>query len=839
MSESWIFRFETEDLRTEYTLAVQTTLDILATVEDELLVKLSRLSPSEIEELRREVASALPIGNLPARLLKGLIKTRGQIVPLEKAQQDILSIFQECDRLTAQGLCPGFIAGPAAILYSYQGLLTLAGKDVDRVFPEGIWQFYLEFGLREDAARHVNEIVGYHRTIPKGAKELDILCSWVYQAIRTCFEYDDLLANEWTERVLARLVQDVLDGKDVGPGLSNLISDWVKIRPYSTGPNTHRDETYSQYRHRVFRAYFEERIHDLPSELQDIVWERLSALMETALPAYQRQMSILYTLQPGRYKESKAAIPLWQAQVALVVNGHYHLIDVCARDAQGHPLLFVEGLPDDRGKPLFPTEEGTLIDQVRRPVTVDRRGWAKLEKRERFLGRLRPPSAEKLKSRLAAILRYHQQPLSESSPVDVMLAVAPRSQQEELRARLSTKTRQEIEALKKAPIILNWDLRGDRQPLGEIRTGCRGIGDHALTIFRTKRSFVFDQAHIFFDGAWGLLLSQIMTEGALEAYEEFAALPEPLLSGDVGWKNLSRPLRLQSNPDFEMGAIGHLGRQDVAVENSEVDLLHFNRLRRWLKRQGIQMTVGDVLILYRSIYNPLYQPSSQVLEALGVFRARAANAREKKALRQIDHFLDSTKSSNPSLLIPMDASFIEPKERIFPTTFRTPFTKLFDLYRETCRACRVYQTEGGEEAETTFFAKRKELLSHLQVFTKMRAAIKALTIRRERSGGLNEVVKANEVFCNLGRVIKGSSLTRFTSARNDGLTKKLVWGVMSDDEGRLQLSLRDFRPHVEPLIGIGREDLARMLAQDYLTSFARGLNEFVRELCEVVAIPMH
>ncbi len=842
MSDSWVFRFDTEDQRAEYKLSVETTLDVLGTIENELLVKLSGLTPSEIEELRREVAAALPIGNLPARLLKDLIEIKDHIIPAAKAEQDILSIFQQCDQLAGKELCTDLIAEPAAILYGYQGLLTLAGKGMAGAFPEGAWQFYLEFGAREDAARHVNEVVGYHRAIPQGARELDMLCSWVYQAICTCFEYDELVSNEWTERVLARLVHAVLDSKDVGPGLNNLIPDWVKIRPYGKGPKAHQDETYPQYRNRLFRTYFEERIRDLPSALQEIVWERHYALVETILPAYQRQMSILYTLQPGRYKETRVDIPLWQAKVALVVNGHYHLIDVCARDAEGHPLIFAEGLPEENAKPLFLTEEGTLVDQAGRQVTVDRQGWAQLEKRGRFLGRLRPPSAEDLKYLVAAILRYHQQPLGDPSQVDLMLAAAPRSQQEELRARLGKKTRQELEALKKAPIALTWDLRNGHQPLGELRTGRRGIGDHALTIFRTKWSFVFDQSQIFFDGVWGLALSQIMANEALEAYEKFAALPEPIFNDErssLRWKELARPLRLQSNPDFEMSVIGHLGRKDVAVENSEVDLLCINRLRRRLKQGGIQITVGDLLILYRFIYDPLYKPSSQALEALDLFSLKAISDKGREALQLIDQLLHTLKSSRPSLLIHMDASFIDPRERISPTSFRSPFTNLHDLYHETRQTCQVYQTEGGEEPEKAFFAKRKELLSHLQLFAKMRTAIKALTMRGERSGGLNDLIKADEVFSNVGRVPKGASLTRFTSARDDGATKKLVWGIMSDDENRLQISLRDFRQHVGPLIETGREDLARTLAQDYLNGFVHGLNDFVRELGEVVAIPIH
>ena len=55
-------------------------------------------------------------------------------------------------------------AGPATVLAAYQKLLTLTGKSVETAFPEGLWQFYLEFAMREDSARHANENRGFSKS---------------------------------------------------------------------------------------------------------------------------------------------------------------------------------------------------------------------------------------------------------------------------------------------------------------------------------------------------------------------------------------------------------------------------------------------------------------------------------------------------------------------------------------------------------------------------------------------------------------------------------------------------------------------------------------------------
>src|SRR5262249_15534483 len=95
---------------------------------------------------------------------------------------------------------------------------------------------------------------------------------------------------------------------------------------------------------------------------------------------------------------------------------------------------------------------------------------------------------------------------------------------------------------------------------------------------------------------------------------------------------------------------------------------------------------------------------------------------------------------------------------------------------------------------------------------------------------LNEIIKGEEVFSNMGRVAKGSSLRRFITAKDDNEQKTLAWGVITDDKDVMHLSLRDFRPHVEILFRLGMNPLAQMVAQDYLDTYADGLNRYISEL---------
>ena len=63
--------------------------------------------------------------------------------------------------------------------------------------------------------------------------------------------------------------------------------------------------------------------------------------------------------------------------------------------------------------------------------------------------------------------------------------------------------------LEDVPIVINCDQRDPSLPLSSLRHTERGIGSHPLTLIDTGKTMVFDQSHIFFDGAWGAALAEI------------------------------------------------------------------------------------------------------------------------------------------------------------------------------------------------------------------------------------------------------------------------------------------------------------------------------------------
>jgi hypothetical protein len=103
----------------------------------------------------------------------------------------------------------------------------------------------------------------------------------------------------------------------------------------------------------------------------------------------------------------------------------------------------------------------------------------------------------------------------------------------------------------------------------------------------------------------------------------------------------------------------------------------------------------------------------------------------------------------------------------------------------------------------------------------------------ERFGLLNNLLKGREVLSNVGAVVPTSTLTRFSTAKDDNNQKQLAWGVMTDAKGIMRIHLRDFRPQVATLLSIGRKDLANLITQDYLDAYAEGLNAYIRDLSRI------
>src|SRR5580765_7959037 len=142
-------------------LSVKTADNLRTIARSQLIRDVSRLSLPQIDAVVALVAQIIPAGNVPGAILSGFVRVPGRKLPLPHVKRDIHLLFRGVEQMLDQSVYGAFFAGPAAIIWGYQNLLKLAGKDPEDSFPEGAWQFYVDYALREDTARHANETHGF------------------------------------------------------------------------------------------------------------------------------------------------------------------------------------------------------------------------------------------------------------------------------------------------------------------------------------------------------------------------------------------------------------------------------------------------------------------------------------------------------------------------------------------------------------------------------------------------------------------------------------------------------------------------------------------------------
>ena len=305
-----------------YQRATQETVENLQQVAKSLeLRRLTKLSLPEIDAVVNLVARVIPAGNVPGMILSGLTRISGRNVQPQKVRQDINILFKEASSFFEYG---AVFAGPAAVIWGYQNLLRLAGKDPDSAFPEGIWQFYVDYALREDTARHANETHGFDTLLKQNDLRLssvDRLTAWVMASVMCLHQYHSLLASEWYERTALWSLQEV-------SGVNDLYREWEKQKPYKRDADA-ANYDYPAYRRIKFRQFLEFAAVSLNrSKRKD--WEKkLTSAVEGSLPAYQKQMSILAYLEPGTFGETRTPISLGQAHIGIIHNGGYYLLPIC------------------------------------------------------------------------------------------------------------------------------------------------------------------------------------------------------------------------------------------------------------------------------------------------------------------------------------------------------------------------------------------------------------------------------------------------------------------------------------------------------------------------------
>jgi hypothetical protein len=787
------------DNRRRYAEATIVTRENLKEIAQSPTVRnLSHLSLPEIDNVVDLVSQIVPAGNLPGVILSGLARLPGRRLPPEIVKKDVNLLMKTLDR----AVYGAFFAGPAAVIWGYQNLLKLAGKDPGDSFPNGPWQFYVEYALREDTARHTSETHGFDTTLQRHQMQLppvDRITAWVMAAIHTLHHYDDLLKNEWRERTYTHLLREVTQNAPDAARYASLYRHWEKQRPYRRGADVPAD-TYPAYRQLLFDRFLETAMRPLSTALRRQWVDHVRAAKDADWPAYRQQMTILAHLEPDLYGEKRSPIPLAEAQIALVHQGHYYCLPACAPGS----------------------------DQ--------------------------PADVETVRAQVAAVLQHRP----DVPPVPLAdLARIKRAALMDVRTKLGQPFCQALDALRKAPFLINLDQRPRHASLSEIRQAERGVGDHALTLFDTGQTMVFDQSHIFFDGAWGAALSEIMTNEALSWAVYLHTLPPARPAAAIS------PLHFGLTPDKQQ-AIQQAPQinREVGVETAAVNLKAILVLRGLFKRRSdlLQLTVNDLLVLYRAIHAVQYRPAPILLAELQALAAPDAPPALAAAAQSALAALDALKQVNPAILIPIDASQRAPRERLYPMSFEVPLQELdlLGVHNQVLQALQDYGKGLGERSETyskfdelqgvylatlagfgTVFSRAREVATRGESVSVASIKLLAYTpspIQRlldripHRFDILNDLVRGQEVFSNLGAVAPTSSLTRFISAKDDNDKKTLAWGILTDADGVMRITLRDFRPHVALFTAAGRPDVATRLAEDFLVSYAEGLNQYVRDL---------
>lgn len=755
----------------------------------------SHVSVPEREELIELISQILPAGNVVGFVFSGILNAKGRDIPSAEGRMYFNSLFKGLAIIRNNAFYRMMFLGPATVLVGLNMLIRLAGAKPEDFLPEGAWQFYVEFGLREDAAHHSSETLGFQQVTkklrPSPAEELT---AWALSAMWLLRDYPYLLANLWEENVRLCVIEETT-------GLTNLHNIWRKHIPFATSPNETRF-SLPVYRRQRFEQFCAEQLDQIGVSQRrqfEQAWTgpEQQRQREQAIEAYQQQLSIQTYLSPGEYNEKRTSIRASDLQIGIIYKGSYYLI----------PMI----------DPANPAGPALVYNQVE------------------------------------AILRSR----NPEAGLDLLLAATPRVVQNQLRKHLSLEQQEAIHNLQHAPILINWDQADSSLTLSMIREQHRGIGDHALTLFRTNNSMVFDFSHIYFDGHWALQVAEMLTNTAVHHVRERGTMTTKSTQDIAPYS-----LKLDSNTRLERASRKFpTTLRDISAEGS-TSLIPINALRKTLAertRPTVYMTVNDLLVLYRTIFNQRYAPSTQLARALNDLRK---NAKNRAVVKALDEMFTNLAETNPSLMIPIDAARFEPRERIFPSIFRSPLVDFRQEHDHVLGLLNEMNSKLFRKGQTRdlFLRARSEYISTLAVFGEVMRRYRAIAVEGKSMSTtairliaglpgamqrlmdglpghfafMNEAIKGEEVFSNVGQVTPGSSITRFASAKDDNDKKVLVWGIMTDNNGKLYLTLRDFRPPVLALAAAGQPQMAQLITQDFVAQYLKGFVTFIEEINAII-----
>ena len=120
-------------------------------LEESTIDELSQLALPSDDKRRAILEKFKPTRDALDVVWNGLASLAGHKPAPERVKHDTRVIFAGLEKAAT---VYGLFVGPATVISLYQSLLKLAGVNPDNAFPNGTWQFYVEYALREDTARH-------------------------------------------------------------------------------------------------------------------------------------------------------------------------------------------------------------------------------------------------------------------------------------------------------------------------------------------------------------------------------------------------------------------------------------------------------------------------------------------------------------------------------------------------------------------------------------------------------------------------------------------------------------------------------------------------------------
>jgi len=807
----------------------------------------------EIEPLKKELANVVPSNNIIALVMDGLAKLRGRKLP-NKQTASYSGLMRELEEILPNLLFGALFVPTASVLSAYQNLLILTGKYPDSSFPWGMWQFYVEHSARADNARHIIENTGF-QDITKQYKsfdlsEVDELSAWVCAINQLYFQYDDISQVQLHEKYKLREFDYILDKANLKQRLefASLFQCWDNLCPYKRYVDVSPDDNYVYYRRYYFNQFTENILRHIP--IQDQIKPKTK--VENRELYYWYQMSILRICRPDRYYEARQDVPLWLAKIGIILNNNYYFIPACTLDEYGNPVLFKERVGE-----CFITslqiENDTLFHSNGSELWVQNDGMV-LNKKNKIQGYLRPMHFQMVRQLVTTLLSQSKN--NQSAMLDEQLLKIPRINHPKAYQILKNKKFKDIELLSSAPIIINWDKQDYRQSLSKIRQNKRGIGNHALTIFRTSKAMVFDLSQIFFDGKHCISVSEILTNEAIAWANYLQSTPitntqshyTPYL---LNLESCTELLSFRQNINFEVSITNtninsHILSKMLVYYHKIDYLYHFDFSRR------------NLLLLYRFMFGFEYNNLTTIKDRIAQLNMVNGNSDITKATEFYEDIKKYLRTHNPSIALPLEA--IGLSDRINMMIFQNPFTNIWLLYDATYTSLQLYTSTKTPENYARFHelcgkffthlsyftllitthekiarAGKNNVISTLQLLAHLPDSLRNIFIESQRRIDiLNEIMQGDELIWDLGHIPPNTSISRFLGAGDDNTD--LVWSFFVDNDNQIHLSLRDSRAYVTTLAQMNRFDLAEIIVTDLLDSFTNGFNVFISHLLEMITV---